>query len=277
MLVRFPIKGHRPRGIRKAIALKCIYPTIRLRYLLHETDIRCTSNLGLRRLPSNFAIALKSPALRDLPSLGIRHAIACFLALGCALGLFSRSAFAEPPQRGASMPALSVCAANPVLSFSMPRLVFGKLELYSSGISISCGNFPRVVSVTDLYANPSRSQASPEDSNGVPKTATSEHHFWDRQNALLFTAVGASRTLDYFSTLNFRRRGRNEALLTDEIVDDHPAFASIEAGATALSIGVSYLFHRTHHHRLERWTSIVHASLATSGAVRNYCLKTAHP
>src|ERR1051325_9060285 len=103
MLVRFPIKGHRPRGIRKAIALKSIYPTIHLRYLLHETDIRCTSNLGLRRLPSNFAIALKSPALRDLPSLGIRHAIACFLALGCALGLFSRSAFAEPPQRGASM------------------------------------------------------------------------------------------------------------------------------------------------------------------------------
>jgi hypothetical protein len=28
---------------------------------------------------------------------------------------------------------------------------------------------------------------------------------------------------------------------------------------------------------LERWTSIVHASLATSGAVRNYCLETAHP
>jgi hypothetical protein len=27
---------------------------------------------------------------------------------------------------------------------------------------------------------------------------------------------------------------------------------------------------------LERWTSIVHIGLATTGSVRNYCLKTAH-
>jgi hypothetical protein len=107
--------------------------------------------------------------------------------------------------------------------------------------------------------------------------STDEHRFWDRENDLLFTVVAASRTLDYFSTLNFRRRGRNEILLTNDIVDNHAAFASIEAAGTAVSIGVSYLFHHYHHHRLERWTSIIHASLATSGAVRNYCLKTAHP
>jgi hypothetical protein len=74
-----------------------------------------------------------------------------------------------------------------------------------------------------------------------------------------------------------RRRGLQEIFLTNEVVDNHLAFAAIEAGGTAISIGASYLFHRYHHHRLERWTSLVHASLATSGAVRNYCLKTAHP
>jgi hypothetical protein len=111
-----------------------------------------------------------------------------------------------------------------------------------------------------------------------PKPASpDEHRFWDRENDLLFTAVAASRTLDYFSTLNFRRRGRNEILLSNDIVDNHAAFAAIEAAGTAVSIGVSYLFHHYHHHRLERWTSIIHASLATSGAVRNYCLQTAHP
>jgi hypothetical protein len=52
------------------------------------------------------------------------------------------------------------------------------------------------------------------------------------------------------------------------LVDNHVAFAAIEAAATVASIGVSYLFHRSHQHRLERWTSMVHASLATSGAVR---------
>ncbi len=124
---------------------------------------------------------------------------------------------------------------------------------------------------------PSQEPPSSKNANGQPKSPSFEHPFWDRENDLLFAAVGASRTLDYFSTLNFRRRGRNEALLTNDIVDNHSAFASIEAAATVASIGMSYLFHRTHHHRLERWTSIVHASLATSGAVRNYCLKTAHP
>jgi hypothetical protein len=93
----------------------------------------------------------------------------------------------------------------------------------------------------------------------------------------LFAAVGGSRALDYSSTLNMRRRGRQEIFLTNEIVDSHPAFAAIEAGGTAISIGASYLFHRYHHHRLEHWTSIVHASLTTAGAVRNYGLKTAHP
>ena len=104
-----------------------------------------------------------------------------------------------------------------------------------------------------------------------------QHRFWNRENILLFSLVGASRALDYSSTLNMRRRGHDEVFLTNDIVDNHAAFAAIEAGGTAISIGASYLFHRYHHHRLERWTSVVHASLATSGAIRNYCLKTAHP
>jgi hypothetical protein len=83
--------------------------------------------------------------------------------------------------------------------------------------------------------------------------------------------------LDYFSTLNFRRRGRQEILLTNDLVDDHAAFAAVEAGATGLSIGVSYIFHHYGHHKLERWTSFVHIGLATTGAIRNYSLKTAHP
>jgi hypothetical protein len=107
--------------------------------------------------------------------------------------------------------------------------------------------------------------------------AQGEHRFWDRTNDWLFAGVGASRTLDYFSTLNMRHRGRQEILLTNDVVDNHPAFAAIEAAGTATSIGVSYLFHRYGHHKLERWTSLIHIGLTSTGAVRNYCLKTAHP
>lgn len=104
----------------------------------------------------------------------------------------------------------------------------------------------------------------------------SEHRFWDKQNDWLFAGVGASRTLDYFSTLNLRRRGDKELLVTNDLVDDHAAFAVVEAAGTGVSIGASYLFHRYGHHKLERWTSIMHIGLTTTGAVRNYSLKTAH-
>ena len=106
---------------------------------------------------------------------------------------------------------------------------------------------------------------------------TGEHRFWDKQNDWWFAGVGAARTFDYISTLNLRRRGDQEVLLTNDIVDNHAAFAAIEAAGTGASIGASYLFHRYGHHKLERWTSYVHFGLTTSGAVRNYCLKTAHP
>jgi hypothetical protein len=103
-----------------------------------------------------------------------------------------------------------------------------------------------------------------------------EHRFWNKENDWLFAGVGASRALDYFSTLNMRRRGRQEIFLTNDAVDNHAAFAAIEASGTGVSIGAAYLSHRYGHHKLERWTSIVHIGLATTGSVRNYCLKTAH-
>ncbi len=144
------------------------------------------------------------------------------------------------------------------------------------------------VVVLGVSAHATRGQELPSPKAGAPvvvrpisdeqKSDPSEkqHRFWDRANDWLFAGVGASRTLDYFSTLNMRRRGRQEIFLTNDVVDNHAAFAVIEASATGVSIGASYLFHRYGHHKLERWTSIAHIGLTTTGAVRNYCLKTAH-
>jgi hypothetical protein len=118
--------------------------------------------------------------------------------------------------------------------------------------------------------------AAPAEKN-QNKEQMREHRFWDKKNDWLFAGVGAARTFDYFSTLNLRRRGDQEILVTNDLVDNHAAFAVVEAVGTGVSIGASYLFHRYGHHKLERWTSIVHFGLTTTGAVRNYCLKTAHP
>jgi hypothetical protein len=132
------------------------------------------------------------------------------------------------------------------------------------------------VSAPEIAANHEASNATPSTAPQADTPKPSPHRFWDRTNDLLFAGVAASRALDYSSTLNMRRRGRQEILLTNDVVDNHPAFAVIEVAGTGVSIGASYLFHHYGHHKLERWTSIVHATLATSGAIRNYSLKTAH-
>jgi len=139
------------------------------------------------------------------------------------------------------------------------------------GVGKVCAQAPATEAQT-----PSPSVVFPARKN-LTKERMQGHRFWDKKNDWLFAGVGAARTFDYFSTLNLRRRGDREVLLTNEIVDNHAAFAAIEAAGTGVSIGAAYLFHHYGHHKLERWTSMVHFGLATSGAVRNYCLKTAHP
>jgi len=103
------------------------------------------------------------------------------------------------------------------------------------------------------------------------------HRFWDHTNVLLFSGVAAFRGLDYASTRNFQARGREEILLPDDVVNNSTGFASLEAAGVATSVGISYLLHRTGHHRLERWLSIGHIGVAGFGVVRNYSLASKHP
>ena len=84
------------------------------------------------------------------------------------------------------------------------------------------------------------------------------------------------RGLDYASTRNFMARGREEILLPDDVVDNSAGFASLEAAATATSVGLSYWMHRTGHHKIERWISITHISVTAFGDARNYALKSKH-
>jgi hypothetical protein len=110
----------------------------------------------------------------------------------------------------------------------------------------------------------------------APKASVPVHRFWDRTNILLFSGVAVFRGLDYASTRNFMARGREEILLPDDVVNNSAGFASLEAAATATSVGLSYWMHRTHHHKIERWISITHISVTAFGDVRNYALKSKH-
>jgi hypothetical protein len=104
-----------------------------------------------------------------------------------------------------------------------------------------------------------------------------EHRFWDRKNILLFSGVAVFRGLDYASTRNFERRGRQEVLIPDDVVNNSAGFASLEAAGAATSVGIAYIFHRTGHHKMERWLSAGHIGVTAFGVAWNYSLKTTRP
>jgi hypothetical protein len=127
-----------------------------------------------------------------------------------------------------------------------------------------------------------QSQEAPNPSPVAPSSiivdyAPPVHRFWDRKNILLFSGVAVFRGLDFASTRNFERRGRQEVLIPDDIVNNSAGFASLEAAGAATSIGISYLFHRTGHHKMERWLSAGHIGVTAFGVAWNYSLKTTLP
>jgi hypothetical protein len=111
----------------------------------------------------------------------------------------------------------------------------------------------------------------------LPSAPIVQHRFWDHKNILLFSGIAVFRGLDYASTRNMQARGREEILLPDDVVNNSAGFVSLEAAATATSVGISYIFHRTGHHKLERWISIGHIGVTGFGVARNYALKSKHP
>ncbi len=122
----------------------------------------------------------------------------------------------------------------------------------------------------------------PATSQATRPTATikkpeAPHRFWDRENDWLFAGVTGARMLDYASTRHFRDQGNNEVLLSNSVVDNKPLFVGIELAGAAVSVGVSYLCHRTGHHRAERWVSIAHIGVAVGGSIHNYTLKPPAP
>lgn len=114
-------------------------------------------------------------------------------------------------------------------------------------------------------------------SSSPPLAPTPQHRFWDRENILLFSGVAVFRGLDYASTRNFMARGRTEVLIPDDVVNNSAGFASLEAAGAATSVGISYIFHRTGHHKMERWLSIGHIGVTGFGVVWNYSLESKHP
>ena len=102
----------------------------------------------------------------------------------------------------------------------------------------------------------------------APTELPQEHRrFWDNENRLLFLAAGGMATADFFVTRsNLVDGGKELNPVTRIFAGSTPALACNFALEEAGVIAVSYMFHKTGHHKLERMTSLVNIS-ASAGAV----------
>jgi hypothetical protein len=93
------------------------------------------------------------------------------------------------------------------------------------------------------------------------------HRFFDRQNVILFAAVAAFSGADFAVTrANLQNGGQEMNPVVRVLGRSTPALALNFAGETAGVIAVSYFFHKTGHHKLERLISYVDAG-SSAGAV----------
>lgn len=101
----------------------------------------------------------------------------------------------------------------------------------------------------------------------LPQPMTSEHKFWDRENKVLFFAAAALNGADFAITRSNLQGGGRELNPVVRIFGRSTAGLAVNfAGETAGVLSVSYFFHKTGHHKLERWVSLANIS-SSAGAV----------
>ena len=88
--------------------------------------------------------------------------------------------------------------------------------------------------------------------------ASEGHKFFDRENKLLFAATTAAAATDFAVTYqNLQSGGKELNPVTRLFSGSTAGLAANFAGETAGVVGLSYFFHKTGHHKLERLTPMV--------------------
>jgi hypothetical protein len=88
--------------------------------------------------------------------------------------------------------------------------------------------------------------------------APEQHKFWDNENRALFVTVAALSAADFAVTRSILHNGGRELNPVTRLFSGSTAgLAANFAGETAGIVGLSYLFHRTGHHKLERITPML--------------------
>lgn len=105
----------------------------------------------------------------------------------------------------------------------------------------------------------------------LPQAPSDQHRFWDRENTVLLAANAAFSAADFVVTKdNLRSGGQELNPVTRMFSGSTTALAFNFVGENVGVVGLSYFFHKTGHHKLERAVSMV--NIGSSGAAVTFGL-----
>jgi len=94
--------------------------------------------------------------------------------------------------------------------------------------------------------------------------APTHHSFWDRENIVLFGTIAGLSAADFAATrANLQSGGKELDPVTRLFGRSTAGLAANFTGETAGVVGISYFFHKTGHHKLERLTSLINISASS--------------
>ncbi len=101
----------------------------------------------------------------------------------------------------------------------------------------------------------------------IPQSSEASHRFWDRKNKILFLTTAALNGADFAVTRsNLQNGGQELNPIVRVFGRSTPALAVNFAGETVGVMTISYFFHKTGHHKMERAISYVNIG-SSAGAV----------
>ena len=107
---------------------------------------------------------------------------------------------------------------------------------------------------------------------GVLPESPKSHRFWDNKNKALFVTVAALDAADFAATRAILQNGGRELNPVTRVFSGSTAgLAANFTGETVGIIALSYFFHKTGHHKLERITSLM--NIGSSAVAVTYDLR----
>jgi hypothetical protein len=145
----------------------------------------------------------------------------------------------------------------------------------SAGVLLVCGACPALHGQALLTSSspvpdaptPFVEALAPVPAGITPSIIGAEHKFWDKQNRALFCAAAVLNGADFAVTRTNLQSGGQELNPIVRLFGRSTAGLALNfVGETVGVISLSYFFHKTGHHKLERVISVVNIG-SSAGAV----------